>query len=77
MLKQNQIVTINDKFYLVESVDNDMYTLKELSGRIVTESSEIDTIHNRLDKLEENLSQILKLSKDIRERQVDIQKGWQ
>lgn len=76
MLKQNQIVTINDKFYLVESVDNDIYTLKELSGRIVTESSEIDTIHNRLDKLEETLSQILKLSKAIRERQIDIKNGY-
>lgn len=76
MLKQNQIVTINDKFYLVESVDNDIYALKELSGRIVTESSEIDTIHNRLDKLEETLSQILKLSKAIRERQIDIKNGY-
>lgn len=77
MLKQNQIVTINDKFYLVESVDNDIYTLKELSGRIVTESSEIDTIHNRLDKLEEVIKEILELSKAIRERQISIQKGYQ
>lgn len=76
-IKTNQIVTINNKFYLVESVDNDIYTLKELRGSIISESSELDTIHNRLDKLEEVIKEILELSKAIRERQISIQKGWQ
>lgn len=76
-IKANQIVTINNKFYLVESVDNDICTLKELRGSVISESSDIDTLHNRLDKLENILSEILSLSKAIRERQVDIQKGWQ
>lgn len=76
-IKTNQIVTINNKFYLVESVDNDMCTLKELRGSVISESSELDTIHNRLDKLEEALKEILELSKAIRERQINIQKGYQ
>ena len=76
-IKTNQIVTINNKFYLVESVDSDICTLKELRGSVISESSELDTIHNRLDKLEEVLKEILELSKAIRERQVNIQKGYQ
>ena len=75
-IKINQIVTINNKFYLVESVDNDTCTLKELRGRVISESSELDTIHNRLDKLEEALKEILELSKAIRERQIDIKNGY-
>jgi hypothetical protein len=68
---------INNKFYSVEHVDDDMYSIKELKGHVVHESLDIDTLHNRLDKLENILSEILSLSKAIRERQVDIQKGWQ
>lgn len=75
-MKTNQIVTINNKFYLVESVDNDICTLKELRGSVISESSELDTIHNRLDKLEEALKEILELSKAIRERQIDIKNGY-
>lgn len=75
-IKTNQIVTINNKFYLVESVDNDICTLKELRGSIISESSELDTIHNRLDKLEEAIKEILELSKAIRERQIDIKNGY-
>ena len=75
-IKTNQIVTINNKFYLVESVDNDICTLKELRGSVISESSELDTIHNRLDKLEEALKEILELSKAIRERQIDIKNGY-
>lgn len=75
-MKTNQIVTINNKFYLVESVDNDICTLKELRGSIISESSELDTIHNRLDKLEEALKEILELSKAIRERQINVKKGY-
>nr|DAJ90483.1 MAG TPA: E2 glycoprotein [Caudoviricetes sp.] len=75
-MKTNQIVTINNKFYLVESVDNDICTLKELRGSVISESSELDTIHNRLDKLEEVLKEILELSKAIRERQIDIKNGY-
>lgn len=75
-IKTNQIVTINNKFYLVESVDNDICTLKELRGSIISESSELDTIHNRLDKLEETIKEILELSKAIRERQIDIKNGY-
>lgn len=76
-LKENQVIVINNKFYSVEYVDGDTYSIKELKGRVVYESSDIDTLHNRLDKLENILSEILSLSKAIRERQVDIQKGWQ
>lgn len=76
-MKTNQIVTINNKFYLVESVDNDICTLKELRGSVISESSELDTIHNRLDKLEEAIKEILELSKAIRERQIDIKNGYQ
>lgn len=75
-MKTNQIVTINNKFYLVESVDNDICTLKELRGSVISESSELDTIHNRLDKLEEAIKEILELSKAIRERQIDIKNGY-
>lgn len=75
-IKTNQIVTINNKFYLVESVDNDICTLKELRGSVISESSELDTIHNRLDKLEETIKEILELSKAIRERQIDIKNGY-
>lgn len=76
-IKTNQIVTINSKFYSVESIDNGVCTLKELRGRVISESSELDTIHNRLDKLEEAIKEILELSKAIRERQINIQKGYQ
>ena len=76
-LKENQVIVINNKFYSVEYVDGDTYSIKELKGRVVHESSDIDALHNRLDKLENILSEILSLSKAIRERQVDIQKGWQ
>lgn len=75
-IKTNQIVTINNKFYSVESVDNDICTLKELRGSVISESSELDTIHNRLDKLEEALKEILELSKAIRERQINIKNGY-
>ena len=75
-MKTNQIVTINNKFYLVESVDNDICTLKELRGSVISESSELDAIHNRLNKLEEVLKEILELSKAIRERQIDIKNGY-
>lgn len=76
-LKENQVIVINNKFYSVEYVDGDTYSIKELKGRVVHESSDIDTIHNRLDKLEEMIKEILELSKAIRERQISIQKGYQ
>lgn len=39
-LKENQVIVINNKFYSVEYVDGDTYSIKELKGCVVHESSD-------------------------------------
>lgn len=64
-----KIVTINgQRFRVTSNFFEDGYVLEEIDDskmKIIEESDDFDTIHNRLDKLEKDVKDILKIVKRL------------
>lgn len=64
-----KIVTINNqRFRITSNFFEDGYILEEIDDskvKIIEESDEFETIHNRLDKLEKDVKDILKIVKRL------------
>lgn len=76
IIKENQILEIQGNLYKVISVKDKVYSIEEIEVKIIENNPELTFINNRLDKIEKTLSNILELSKAIRNRQIAIEKGY-
>ena len=76
IIKENQILEIQGNLYKITSVKDKVYSIEEIDVKIVENSPELTIINNRLNEIEKTLSNILELSKSIRNRQIAIEKGY-